>query len=47
MLFVTESPVTFFLITPIMGDFYLFFMRSDVFFVTVLCWLVRMALLVR
>jgi hypothetical protein len=42
MFFVTEMPVTFFLIALQKGDFYLFFIRSRIFFVTVLYEFIRM-----
>jgi len=42
MFFVTELPVTFFLIALQKGDFYLFFIECELFFVTVLCVLITM-----
>jgi hypothetical protein len=42
LIFVTESPVTFFLIAPILGHFNLFFIRLKHFFVTVLYRMITM-----
>jgi hypothetical protein len=42
LLFVTTALVTFFLIASKRGDFYLFFIRWGLFFVTILCHLSKM-----
>ena len=47
IIFVTRLPVTFFLTCPETGLFYLFFMKLDDFFVTVLCQAVNMRLRAR
>jgi hypothetical protein len=47
MFFVTEMPVTFFLIAFQKGDFYLFFIRFIFFFVAILCLVGRIWVIVR